>query len=163
MKKEVLATLMRYIVLLLLLLINACSRDIPIPKETPQDGYAIDLLNGSSNATTELDQEMLTKLVIRIKLGEFNKIHSLIIIHNDRLITEEYFRGWTRHMLHPCYSETKSVTSALIGIALDQGLINGLDEKLLNFFPEYDEIANFDDIWSYSNIWCSWICNRDTS
>jgi len=145
MKKKILPTSMLYTILLVLLLITACSRDIPIPEETPQDLYAIDSLSGSSNSTTELDQEMLSKSVNRIKMGEFNRIHSLIIIHNDSLVTEEYFRGWTRHMLHPCYSGTKSVTSALIGIALDQGLISGLDEKLLNFFPEYEEIENLDN------------------
>jgi CubicO group peptidase (beta-lactamase class C family) len=48
-------------------------------------------------------------------------------------------------MLHPCYSVTKSFTSALIGIAIDQGYINGVDDNLLDFFPEYEDIANLDD------------------
>ncbi len=48
-------------------------------------------------------------------------------------------------MRHYCNSVTKSFTSALIGIAIDQGKINGVDEKLLSFFPEYNEIANLDE------------------
>jgi CubicO group peptidase (beta-lactamase class C family) len=47
-------------------------------------------------------------------------------------------------MLHYCWSATKSITSALIGIAIDQGKINSLNEQLLSFFPEYDDIANID-------------------
>jgi CubicO group peptidase (beta-lactamase class C family) len=80
-----------------------------------------------------------------IEAGDFGKIHSLIIIHNDSLVMEEYFMGWTRHMLHHVWSITKSVTSALIGIAIDQGLIDSVDEKLLSFFPEYDDIQNLDE------------------
>ncbi len=42
------------------------------------------------------------------------------------------------------YSATKSVTSALIGIAIEQGKIKGVDQKVLGFFPEYTTIANLD-------------------
>lgn len=35
-------------------------------------------------------------------------------------------------------SATKSVISILIGMALDQGLIKSVDEKVLSFFPEYE-------------------------
>jgi len=88
---------------------------------------------------------VLAELVNLIEIGEFGNIQSLIIIHNDSLALEEYFMGWTRHMRHFCSSVTKSFSSALIGIAIDQGKIGGVDEKLLNFFPEYDDIANLDE------------------
>jgi CubicO group peptidase (beta-lactamase class C family) len=112
--------------------------------ETPQDKYAIDNLPGSDTPPYELDEEILAELVNKIEAGVFGNLHSLIIIHNDSLVLEEYFQGWTRHMRHYCNSVTKSFTSALIGIAVDQGWINDLDEKLLSFFPEYDDIANLD-------------------
>jgi len=57
---------------------------------------------------------------------------------------EEYFSGYERDDIHPVYSVTKSITSALIGIALKQGKINSLDAKLLEFFPEYEKIENID-------------------
>jgi CubicO group peptidase (beta-lactamase class C family) len=39
----------------------------------------------------------------------------------------------SKHVLHSC---TKSVTSALVGIAMDQGHIQSVDQPVLSFFPE---------------------------
>lgn len=78
-------------------------------------------------------------------MGLYGHIHSLVIIHNDALVLEEYFNGWERDMLHYSFSATKSITSALIGIAISQGYISGVDAKMLDFFPEYDSIDNYDE------------------
>jgi len=118
---------------------------IQLPPETPQNTYAIDNLRRSIDPSKVLDETKISALLTRINAGDYGKIHSLVIIHNDQLVLEEYFLGWNRHMLHPCWSVTKSITSALIGIALDQGTISGLNEKALTFFPEYKNIANLDE------------------
>jgi len=145
MKKKILSTANFLIILILLLFFSACGTpDLELPVEYPQDAYAIDSLTGSDNGSYELDEEELAEVVERIEKGRYGNIHSLVIIHNDSLVLEEYFREWTRHMLHPCYSVTKSFTSALIGIAIEQGYINGVDDKLLGFFTEYDDIENLD-------------------
>jgi CubicO group peptidase (beta-lactamase class C family) len=120
-------------------------RSILPPKETPQEKYLIDSLPSYVNQSAELDKKKLNILVEDIKEGNYGKIHSLIIIHNDSLALEKYFMGWTRHMLHPCFSVTKSFASALIGIAIKEGYIKGVDEKLLSFFPEYGNITNLDE------------------
>jgi CubicO group peptidase (beta-lactamase class C family) len=127
-------------------LLSSCCQPLSIspPDETPQDEYLVDSLPGYIDQPLELDKEKLAILVEDIEEGEYGKIHSLIIIHYDSLVLEEYFMGWTRHMRHPCNSVTKSFTSALIGIAVEQGYIDGADEKLLGFFPEYDDIENLD-------------------
>lgn len=99
----------------------------------------------SSGAEAQkLDGKLLSELVNQIDSGAYGEIHSLLIVRNDFLVLEEYFRGYNRDQLHYLYSVTKSVTSALIGIAIHQGKIKGLDEKLLGFFPEYDIITNKD-------------------
>jgi CubicO group peptidase (beta-lactamase class C family) len=118
---------------------------IPLPPETSQTEYAIDGLNDSRNYTTDLDEGKLSELINHINASDYGKIHSLVIIHNDRLVLEKYFLGWSRHMLHPSWSATKSITSALIGIALDQNKISELNQKVLTFFPEYNDIANLDE------------------
>jgi len=147
MKKKILFILITLIIAGFLFFIKICNQgyELSLPEASPQDKYAIDKLSGSSNSSYELNNWKLSLIVKLIKLGVFGKIHSLLIIHNDRLVLEEYFRGWNRDMLHPCFSVTKSITSALIGIALHQGKINGLQEKLINFFPEYNNLAHFDD------------------
>jgi CubicO group peptidase (beta-lactamase class C family) len=133
-------------ILLFAVCCSSCSLQplTPLPEETPQDEYAIDSLPGCDNCTTRLNQDKLIELAALIRLGLFGNIHSLVVIHNDQLVFEQYFQGWTRHMRHIMMSSTKSFLSALIGMAMDRGLISGVDEPLLGFFPEYTEIENRD-------------------
>lgn len=148
MKRFFLSATAFTIILPVIIVVSGCNCRkplFPIPEDNPQNTYLIDSLPGADNATTVFDEEKLAEIVTSIKSGEFGDIHSLIIIHNDELIREEYFRGWNRHMLHWIASAAKSFTSALVGIAIDKGFVNGVDDTLLSFFPEYDDIANFDD------------------
>ena len=64
-------------------------------------------------------------------------IHSLLIVRSGALIFEEYYHGFHRHSYHSISSATKSIISALVGIALAQGFIHDLDQRVLDFFPEY--------------------------
>ncbi len=120
-------------------------KSLQLAKETPQKQYMIDHLPGSVSQPVRLDRQKLDLLVKDIADGMYGKIHSLIMVYNDSLALEKYFMGWTRYMLHPCFSVTKSFASALIGIAIEQGYIKGVDEKLLSFFPEYNDIKNLDE------------------
>ena len=137
MRGKIFSTTIILTIFLVFLFVSACPN--------LQNKYAIDNLPGCDDCPFELDEEILAELVNRIEIGDYGNIHSLIIIHNDSLVMEEYFMGWTRDMLHYCFSATKSVISALIGIAIDQGKVGGLEEKLLSFFPEYDDISNLDE------------------
>jgi len=132
MKKKMLSAIKLLTILAVFLFSSACH-------------YAIDDLPGCNDCTTTLDEAILDELVNKIEDGDYGNIHSLIIIHNDSLALEEYFMEWNRHMLHDSASVTKSFTSAAIGIAIEAGYISGLEEKLLNFFPEYDDIENLDE------------------
>jgi CubicO group peptidase (beta-lactamase class C family) len=67
----------------------------------------------------------------------------LLVVRNGYLVLEAYsypFKGESRHWIA---SATKSFTSALIGIAIDKGSINGVNQKLLDFFPDRT-VANVD-------------------
>ncbi len=97
----------------------------------------------SSPAAQQLDGERLNELVRRIEAGEFGLIHSLLILRNDTLVVEKYFR-YTRESLRPLRSVTKSITSALVGRAVADGAISDLDAKLLTFFPQYPHLAHRD-------------------
>lgn len=114
-------------------------------KPTPQGSYLIDTLTGTGGGATRLNQDKLDALVRTIELGLCGTVKSLVIIHNDALVLEKYFDGYDRHYLQRCNSVTKSIASALIGIAIDKGYISGVDAKLLDFFPEYaGSIENYD-------------------
>ncbi len=63
-------------------------------------------------------------------------LYSLLVIKNGYLIAEGYFNGASVEQLAKRASLTKSYTSALVGIALDKGYIESLDQKMIDFFPE---------------------------
>ena len=56
------------------------------------------------------------------------------------ILFEEYFYGYDRHTKHGMMSATKSVASILIGIDVDNGMIDNVDKKAYTFFPEYENL-----------------------
>jgi len=92
-----------------------------------------------------LNEELIGELIeIFSKEKPVSDRHSLIIIKNGYLVTEEYFNG-SADMIHMLQSVTKSFTSAAIGIAIEKGYIEGVEAKVLGFFPEMHDIRNLDD------------------
>ena len=64
------------------------------------------------------------------------KIDSVTVVRNGYIVLDAY--GYPRIAKDepPIHSCSKSITSALIGIAIDQGFINGVDQPILEFFPD---------------------------
>jgi CubicO group peptidase (beta-lactamase class C family) len=118
---------------------------IQVAAQGATDYYPAGEWRKSSPQEQQLDQQILKKLVKRIKNGKIGGIDSLLIVRNGYLVTEKYFNGWKRDDLHTLQSDTKSITSLLVGIALRQGKIGSVNEKAINFFPEYSRIRNLDD------------------
>ena len=65
-------------------------------------------------------------------------IRSLLVASDGCLIAEEYFHGGGIDVAQPTASVTKSITSALVGAALGDSLLAGLDQAMVDFFPEVD-------------------------
>lgn len=63
-------------------------------------------------------------------------IHSLLIIRNKKIVLDTYFYPFRQGLRHDLASCTKSVTSILIGIAIDKGYIKSEDQLVSFFFPE---------------------------
>lgn len=72
-------------------------------------------------------------------LLEDNKTVAFLIIKNDTIQYEKYFKGYTRESIIPSFSMAKSVTSILIGCAIDDGLIQSVDEPITNYIPELEK------------------------
>lgn len=68
---------------------------------------------------------------------DYRNIAGVIVQKNGTKVYGKYFNGYTADNAVHVYSVTKSVLSALIGIAIDQGYIGSLDQKVLAFFPDY--------------------------
>ncbi len=70
--------------------------------------------------------------------------HSLLIYENGELIFEKYYNDFNSSKLSNLKSVTKSITSLLIGIAIDKGLIKNENQKLIELMPELFK-ANLED------------------
>ncbi len=99
-----------------------------------------------SPAGENLDPELIAAMLARAGDGSYKNMHGIVLVRDGKLVVEEYFPGhdsagnpvaFDRDTLHEMHSATKSVNALLIGIAIDQGLIHGVDEKIAAFFPEY--------------------------
>jgi CubicO group peptidase (beta-lactamase class C family) len=70
------------------------------------------------------------------KFLEDKKTLAFLIIHNDTMIYEKYFNKCSQSTVIPSFSVAKSVTSTLIGCAIDDGFINSVDQPVTDFIPE---------------------------
>jgi len=64
------------------------------------------------------------------------RLRSLLVSHRGELVLERYYGGARAAQNANIKSASKSVISALVGIALSRGLIKGLDQPIVDFFPE---------------------------
>jgi CubicO group peptidase (beta-lactamase class C family) len=109
-----------------------------------------------TSATPEesgVDAALLARAVGRIACTK-SEIHSFLLARHGRLLFEQY--GWKsgrnvddpdktshqalpneRHLVH---STTKSITSTLVGIAIRDGLVPGVDDLVVPHFPEYQPL-----------------------
>jgi CubicO group peptidase (beta-lactamase class C family) len=119
-----------------------CSILTPVSAET--DYFPGESWRVSTPEEQGLSSERLEEMMSFIK-EDYLQIEGVVIIKNGYLVFEHYpspeYDEETRHFL---FSVTKSFTSALIGIALDQGLISDTSEPMVGFFPNR-EIAYLDD------------------
>ena len=68
-----------------------------------------------------------------------------IVIRDDAIVYESYLDGYSRNSLIPTFSVAKSVTSALVGIALKKGLIGSPADPVTKYIPELAD-PRFDDV-----------------
>jgi CubicO group peptidase (beta-lactamase class C family) len=61
---------------------------------------------------------------------------AFLIIKDDRLIYENYFNGYERDSINTSFSVAKSFVSALVGISIDEGLIDSVDDPITKYIPE---------------------------
>ena len=89
-----------------------------------------------------IDEHKINELMHDVLNEQYQNVHSILVVKNEKLVIEEYFYGFHRHKKHGIHSVTKSILSALFGIAMDRQLITDLDEKIQGYFPEYADVLN---------------------
>ena len=108
----------------------------PAATPTPQPAYWPDLEWRTSTPEEQgLDSASIVSMLQEIR-GSKLPVHSVLIVRRGTLVTEAYFPPYTRELMHPVYSIAKSVTSAMTGIAIHDGFITGVQEPVLDYFPD---------------------------
>ena len=79
-----------------------------------------------------------------IRAGEFKKVTSVVVARNGSVVCEGYFNGADAATLHNTRSATKTVAGMLVGIAIDKGLLPGIQAPILPFFPDRQPVQNPD-------------------
>ena len=113
---------------LAILLLQGCSKE----PESTGDGFYWPL---STPAAQGLDKQKIKAAYAMA--GMIGTVDALLVIRNGHLVAEEYYNGYGRSVPHQLWSVTKSFLSACVGMALDKGLIEDIDSKVIDYFPEY--------------------------
>lgn len=95
----------------------------------------------AGQSLSDKQYKFLDSLKILASSNNYPNIHSILISKDGKLIYEQYFNGWNKDSLQDSRSAFKSITSLLAGIAVDQGLIRDVNQKVYSFFPEYKNFS----------------------
>jgi CubicO group peptidase (beta-lactamase class C family) len=144
------------IILISFLVITACEKDFSaqFPYTPPvgnEDGLEIGTLS-----EVQMDEAKIRKAVGRIFHGKYGEVHSMLIYKDGLLVFEEYFEGhqyqwdapghygevvsWNKDLPHCIHSDTKSITSLCIGIAVDQGFIKDVNQSIFEYLPHHQHL-----------------------
>lgn len=90
------------------------------------DGIAV-----GNIAKSDLGEATANAIVHGVLDGTYKDVHSVLLYQHGKLVMEEYFYGYNVRRQHQLRSATKSVVSALAGIAVDRGALSGAGEAVL--------------------------------
>jgi CubicO group peptidase (beta-lactamase class C family) len=110
--------------------IDSGNKALPSAAYWPTDGWRT-----SSPEEQGMDGEKLAQMLESVKEQGLN-LHSLLVIRHGYLVSETYFQNYDAERKHELYSITKSFVATLVGIAIDQGVISGVNQKVTGFFPD---------------------------
>lgn len=130
--------IIRRIILVCFICCFCTSKSLAATDYSPTDGWRT-----STPEKQGMESGMLADMLEDIKEKDY-AIESITIIRNGYMVVDAYFYPFaegTKHIIHSC---TKSITSVLVGIALDKRYIKNVNQPIFEFFPE-KTIANLDE------------------
>ena len=144
----------------LLVALTCCGGKQPDPymysvPELTDDGWSV-----GDAEEAGLNTDILSDMMNHIRDTEGHNIHSILVFKDGKLVFEEYFEGYLysgdppgsdgdyimydRETDHFLASVSKTVTSVIFGIAVKEGFITDLDEKIIDIFPQYSDVLTGD-------------------
>ena len=94
--------------------------------------------------TTSQAAEPLTELTAQIDDQSYQQMTSVVVNHRGQLIYEHYFNGSDQATQHDMRSASKSITSLAVGLAIQDGLLEGVEQTVMPFFKDQQPVKNPD-------------------
>ena len=114
------------------------------------------------------DSDKLAQISEKVNSNEFQKLTSVLIAHKGKLVHEQYFNNGHVDYMNDLRSATKSITSLMVGLALEHGHIKSVEQKAFSLIADKQEFEamhplkqaiTIQDLLSMSSILG---CNDDT-
>ena len=83
-----------------------------------------------------MKQEQIKRMEDAIA-ADYKNMVGMVIVKDGETVYENYYNGCTTESRIHVFSVTKSIVSILIGIAIDKGFIKSIDDKVLDYYPDY--------------------------
>lgn len=123
-------------VLFIILVVAGCAAQSVPP--TQRDYWPTDGWRESDPGTQNVDAGRLAEMDAQIR-ADMPHIYSVIVVRRGYVVFERYYQNFYPEFDFEIASITKSITGMLVGIALDQGYIQSIDQPVIDFFPEYND------------------------
>jgi CubicO group peptidase (beta-lactamase class C family) len=86
-------------------------------------------------AESGIDGAALESLYAELAREPHHDLKGIVIVRSGRVAGERYFNGDSVNTLHDIRSATKSITSLLMGIAVQKGLVHGVNDSIALYLP----------------------------
>jgi CubicO group peptidase (beta-lactamase class C family) len=124
------------LVSLLLTLQPIHSAELAGPSQTYSPAYVPD----THWESTTPEEQGMSSAILNEMIQFINEsgapMRGLVVTRNGYIVTEQYWGSYHENTTHHIYSCTKSFTSALIGIAMKEGFLDNVSQRVLDFFPD---------------------------
>jgi CubicO group peptidase (beta-lactamase class C family) len=92
--------------------------------------------DGARRLEIDVEQRGRSRRMDLNQLGRSTRTTALIVVRADTVLFEGYFNGYTRESINTSFSIAKSVTSLLVGAAIDVGIIRDVNDPVTDYLPE---------------------------
>ena len=123
----------------------ACGKEDPGPyvyavPESTGDGWAVMAAEAAGLASAPLEEATSA-----VRSGSYPGVDSMVVVRGGALVHEAYFNDYSREKRHDLRSATKSFTSTLVGIAIEQRHLDGVSQRVLPLLGGESGLSNVDD------------------
>ena len=80
------------------------------------------------------------------RLLETEKTRAFLVIHDDQVVYERYFDGFSAATELPAFSLTKTYAAVLVGRAVSEGVFSSVDQSIVDYVPELARKPRYDEI-----------------